>query len=122
MTILIVDDSAHIRDLLIDYLEEEGYSAEGAANGLEAIQCLHTRPFQLVLLDVMMPIMNGWQMLQAMRAEPAFAAIPVMLMTAADNVRERALQQGAVAYMPKPLDLDKLLDIVQYYVGDGQKA
>jgi DNA-binding response OmpR family regulator len=120
--ILIVDDERFIRDLLIDYLQDEGYSADGAAHGLEAIQCLRTRPFQLVLLDIMMPIMNGWQMLQVMRADPALATLPVVMMTAGDNVHKRALEQGAIGYLPKPLDLDALLDIVRYHEREQQEA
>src|SRR3954469_5898951 len=104
MTILVVDDDKLIRDMLIDYLTDEGYAAEGAANGREAFYCMRMQPFQLVLLDIMMPILNGWQLLEAMQAEPVFAAIPVVMMTAAANVRERALEQGAIGYVSKPLD------------------
>jgi len=115
MTILIVDDSELIRTMLIDYLAEAGYPVAGAADGLEALKYLHSQPVQFVLLDVMMPIMNGWEMLQTMHADPALATIPVVMMTAAANVREIALEHGATGYLPKPLDVHELLGIVRYH-------
>src|SRR3954468_11146000 len=114
MTILIVDDSELIRTMLIDYLAEAGYAATGAADGREAIQYLRSWPFQLILLDVMMPIMNGWEMLQAISADPALTKIPVVVMTAAANVHEIALEQGVIGSLPKPLDVQELLGIVRY--------
>lgn len=117
MCVLVVDDEYYIRDVLIAFLLDAGYDAAGARDGRDAIDCLHEHPgrFGLVLLDVMMPHMTGWELLQRVRSDPALATLPVILMTAAENVHQQALEQGATDYMPKPIDLDVLLDIVEYY-------
>lgn len=120
--ILIVDDMPFICHLLIEYLADVGYPAVGAADGREALHSLRTQPIQLVLLDINMPVMNGWELLQAMHADPTLAGIPVVLMSAAEGMHQIALKQGAIGYLPKPLDLDKLLGIVQSHVREQPEA
>ena len=125
MSVLIVDDEYHIRDVLIAFLLDAGYDATGARDGRDAINCLRQHPgrFRLVLLDVMMPYMTGWELLDRIRSDPALATLPVILMTAAENVQQKALEQGATDYLPKPIDLDELLDIVEnYYIQDQREA
>jgi DNA-binding response OmpR family regulator len=125
MSVLIVDDEYYIRDVLIAFLLDAGYNATGARDGRDALDCLRKYPgrFRLILLDVMMPYMTGWELLEAIRNDSALAHLPVILMTAAENVHQKALEQGAADYLPKPIDLDELLDIVEYYyVGDQREA
>lgn len=125
MSVLIVDDEYYIRDVLTAFLLDAGYDATGARNGRDAVDCLHQHPghFRLILLDVMMPYMTGWELLETIRHDPALATLPVILMTAADNVHQKAIERGATDYLPKPIDLDELLDIVEYYyVGDQREA
>jgi CheY-like chemotaxis protein len=125
MSVLIVDDEYYIRDVLITFLLDAGYDATGARNGRDAVDCLrqHPRRFRLILLDVMMPYMTGWEFLETIRDDPALATLPVILMTAAENVHQKAIERGATGYLPKPIDLDELLDIVEYYyVEDQQEA
>jgi CheY-like chemotaxis protein len=116
MTILIVDDAELVRTMLIEYLDAAGYVAAEAAGGREALEYLRTQPCQLVFLDVMMSMMNGWELLQAMHADPALKRIPVVIMTAADHVDKIAREQGAVGYLPKPINHDALMDIVRSHV------
>jgi CheY-like chemotaxis protein len=122
MSVLVVDDEDSIRDVVIAILEYAGYQAAGAVNGRDAIDCLKNNQgrFRLVLLDVMMPLMNAWDVLYEVRQDPALAAIPMVLMTAGSNARQKAMEQGAAGYLPKPIDIDALLDTVEYYYAKSQ--
>jgi len=117
MSILVVDDEAPVRAVVMALLEETHYEVVGAANGRDAVACLcmHPSRFHLVLLDLMMPYMSGWDVLHAMQAHPTLAPIPVVIMTAGANARQQALDLGAAGYLPKPLGLDQLLNIAERY-------
>jgi len=117
MSILVVDDEGPVRAVVMAILEETHYEVVGAANGREAVACLCKNPsrFQLVLLDLMMPYMSGWDVLNTMQSHPTLAQIPVVIMTAGANVRQQALDYGAAGYLPKPLDFDQLLDVAKHY-------
>jgi CheY-like chemotaxis protein len=117
MTILVVDDDAGIRQLLLLFLEHKGYTAKTVANGLEALN--HLQPGQplpqLILLDLMMPVMDGATFRQAQQADPRIAAIPVVVLSAAENIEAQAPLLTADAYVPKPIEFDSLLQIVEQY-------
>lgn len=123
MSILVVDDEAPVRAVVMALLEDSHYDVIGAANGRDAVACLYTNPsrFQLILLDLMMPYMSGWDVLHAIQSYPTLAPIPVVIMTAGANVRWQARDRGAAGYLPKPLDLDQLLDIAEHYVKDARE-
>ncbi|ALK99485.2 MULTISPECIES: response regulator [unclassified Massilia] len=107
-TILIVDDDADIRDVLSDFLEDEGYAVATAANGREALAHLQAHPqTSVVLLDLMMPIMNGFQFRTEQKADPAIAAVPVVVMTASGALGSGTIDAREV--LAKPLDLERLL-------------
>ena len=117
MSILVIDDDAPVRAVVMALLEETHYEVIGAASGREAVACLCKNPgrFQLVLLDLMMPYMSGWDVLNTMQSHSTLAPIPVVIMTAGANVRQEALNRGAAGYLAKPLDFDQLLDIAEHY-------
>ena len=117
MSVLVVDDEASVRAMLIALLEDARYDARGAANGREAIAQLRAEParYRLILLDMMMPFMSGWDVMLAIQSDPALANIPIVMMTAGVNVREQVLDLGAVGYVSKPLDLDLLLDLIEQH-------
>jgi two-component system, chemotaxis family, chemotaxis protein CheY len=117
MLILVVDDEDPVRTLLVDILADAGHITLSAINGREAIACLrrHKTRIQLVLLDVMMPSVNGWDVLKELQRDPTLAAIPVVMMTAGGNVRQKAQERGASGYLPKPTDLDMLLEMIERY-------
>jgi len=117
MTILIVDDDAGIRQLLLLFLEHKGYTAKSVANGREALDHLQTdQPLpQLILLDLMMPIMDGATFRQAQQADPRIATIPVVVLSAAENIEPQAPLLTANAYISKPIEFDSLLQIVEQY-------
>ena len=117
MTILIVDDDAGIRQLLLLFLEHKGYTAKSVTNGREALDLLQPdQPLpQLILLDLMMPIMDGASFRQAQLSDPRMAAIPVVVLSAAENIEAQAPLLTADAYVPKPIEFDSLLQIVEQH-------
>jgi CheY-like chemotaxis protein len=111
-SLLIVDDDPDIRDALQLYLAGEGYTTEGVANGREALDYLRggIAPPSLILLDLKMPVMDGWQFLRERAADPAVADIPVVVVTAEKATDPAGLGVADVLY--KPVDVDTLLDKV----------
>jgi CheY-like chemotaxis protein len=112
--VLVVDDDETIRDSLADLLSEEGYLVRTARNGEEALADLRDvsgrRPC-LILLDMMMPVMNGQEFYDQQQLDPALMAIPVVIMSADRNLRQRAASFGG-AYLAKPARLETVLDMV----------
>lgn len=115
-SILVVDDEMIICELLTDVLTEEGYQVVTAANGQEALDYLRQNsPPCLILLDMMMPVMDGPAFRSRQRSDPALTEIPVIVMTAGMS-RERLEQLiEADEYMLTPFGIDHLLDLVQRY-------
>jgi CheY-like chemotaxis protein len=115
-TVLIVEDDPDIRDALQQALEIEGYNVVAAVNGAVGLEKLAVvqRPC-LVLLDLMMPVMNGLEFLKELHQDDALAAIPVLMVTAYGKLAAEA--QGTVGLVKKPIDLDVLLDFVKKYCG-----
>lgn len=107
-TILVVEDDSDMRALIKRTLLNAGYAVNAVGNGLEAAAtCLTTTP-DLIISDVHMPRMNGFEMIQILKSEPAMAAIPVIFLTADSTGLERGNALGAVAYLTKPLRMDDL--------------
>ena len=107
--ILVVDDEPGIRDLLVEVLQDEGYTAAAAHNGQEALESLATERPALVLLDIMMPILDGRQVLRQMRERPDWRDIPIIIMTAGIFTYDDAPN---LASLPKPFNLDQLLTTI----------
>jgi class 3 adenylate cyclase/CheY-like chemotaxis protein len=104
--ILVVDDNQDNRDMLARRLMRQSYEVLSAAGGLAALEMLAARPVDLVLLDVMMPDLDGYAVLQRMKGDPARRDIPVLMISALDEMESvvRCLQPGAEDYLPKPFD------------------
>jgi CheY-like chemotaxis protein len=111
-TILLVDDDHDVAEALSTVLADEGYDVATASNGREALMYLrsHTAP-RLILLDVMMPVMDGYEFRVEQQRDPAIADIPVVVLTAG-SMGERVAELGVTAHMRKPVDLDRLLSEV----------
>ena len=106
--VLIVEDDPDIQDNLRILLEFEGYQVHSVANGAEALQYFESGHLPaLVLLDLMMPIMNGWEFLTACQKDPRFAKIPVVVLSAIAN---KDIAYGATDFLRKPVSLDALLE------------
>ncbi|MEA2828155.1 MAG: hypothetical protein QOG43_2594 [Actinomycetota bacterium] len=105
-TVLVVDDESLNRLLLTRSLEQEGLRVQSASNGLEALDMLRSRPFDLVLLDIVMPLADGFDVLAAMKADPTLTHVPVIVISAVDDMESvvRGIEMGAEDYLPKPFD------------------
>jgi DNA-binding response OmpR family regulator len=104
--ILVVDDSDSNRDMLRRRLERQGYTVATAENGRQALAMLRAGGFDLVLLDVMMPEVDGYQVLQEIKASPELRDLPVVMISALDEIASvvRCIEMGAEDYLPKPFD------------------
>ena len=108
--ILVVDDEPSIRTLVEDCLMTEGYQVQTATNGAEALRAVERSRPALVLLDMRMPILDGWGFAQAVKERGL--DLPIVVMTAAQDARRWAEEIGANGYLAKPFDLDDLLGAV----------
>jgi CheY-like chemotaxis protein len=112
-TIVLVEDDEGIRETMGALLSDEGFHVVEAANGEEGLAALRaTHDPCLVLLDLWMPVMNGWQMLEAMRDDPALQRVPVLVISAAGDLTPPA---GASAFLRKPIRLETLLAHVEQF-------
>jgi two-component system response regulator MprA len=107
-TVLVVEDDRDIREALGAVLEIEGYRVLYARDGREALAEARREHPDLILLDLMMPKMNGWQFRETQREDASISAIPVVVCSAATNV----LSIGAAGYLPKPCDVQDVIDAV----------
>ena len=111
-TILVVEDDSDMRALINRHLLNAGYVVRAVANGLEAAaSCLSVTP-DLIVSDVHMPRMNGFEMIAILKSEPAMERIPVIFLTADAKGRRRGNKLGAVEYLTKPLKVEALLKAV----------
>jgi CheY-like chemotaxis protein len=117
-TIMIVEDDAAIREAVKDSFDLLGYSVLSASNGREALQALSSADQPcLILLDIMMPVMDGWEFRRQQLADPKLAQIPVVVMTADGNAQEKAMRMQAELGLRKPLELDDLTSVAKRYCG-----
>ena len=112
--ILVVDDDRDIRDSLVELLTEQGFPAIGAGNGVEALEILRTSrsPPSLILLDLMMPVMDGREFRERQLENPAWTAIPVIVISAYNDVEQQA-RALALDHLRKPLAMRPLMDAVR---------
>jgi CheY-like chemotaxis protein len=110
--VLIVEDDDDLREMMAHMLTLEGFDAATVANGREALDYLQNaaRP-RVILLDLMMPVMDGWEFRRQQKADPDLAPVPVIVLSALDQVRASAVD--AAAFLKKPLDFDRLLELVR---------
>jgi CheY-like chemotaxis protein len=112
--VLIVDDDFDVRDSLVDVLSDAGYEVVTAGDGKEALEKIRggLRP-ALIILDLMMPVMDGFQFRSEQKADPQLASIPVIILTADRRVDGKDLPIDADAYVAKPTRIDRLMDAVK---------
>jgi CheY-like chemotaxis protein len=115
--LLIVEDAEEIRTTMAELLAAEGYEVQAAANGREALTLLASAKLEelphLILLDLMMPTMDGAQFRAEQRKHPQLAKIPVLLMTAGGDIEGKAIDLGACGYLKKPFkDIDTILHTI----------
>jgi CheY-like chemotaxis protein len=117
--ILVVEDDLDIRSILTQLLMFEGYDVEEAADGAEALALLRRDgPPALILLDLMMPVMDGWQLRAELQRDPALASIPVVIVSADVRVEQEASRLRVAGLLKKPLQIEPLLDLVHRICGE----
>jgi CheY-like chemotaxis protein len=123
--ILIVDDDNEVRSALSEMLEEEGFSVEGAPNGREALARLRggTVHPAVILLDLMMPGMDGWDFRSEQMRDPRLAQVPVVIVSASGFSRDSIRTQfGPAAYVEKPIERMALLEAIREIVGSEPRS
>jgi CheY-like chemotaxis protein len=122
--ILVVDDDPAIREILAELLADEGYRVDTAKNGADALGVLREGgSFCVVLLDLMMPVMDGWEFRQAQKADPELDGIPVIVFSGTDNLARQVHDLSVAEYLEKPIDAERLLACIgQYCRTDGASA
>ena len=112
--VLIIDDDAAVRDLMLRHLTKEGFQVVTAANGQEGLHLARKVQPDVITLDVMMPQVSGWAVLSELKADPALAEIPVVLLTIVEDPQQ-GFSLGAADYLTKPIDYTRLVGILQKY-------
>jgi CheY-like chemotaxis protein len=111
--VLIIDDEPEIRDALTEFLVDEGYEVLEASDGVCALEALRRRAPTVILLDLMMPVMDGATFRRHQLADARLADIPVVVMSASSRGPAVSAELNARAYVPKPIDLDDLVETLQ---------
>jgi GAF domain-containing protein/CheY-like chemotaxis protein/anti-sigma regulatory factor (Ser/Thr protein kinase) len=116
--ILVVDDDATVRELVVRHLERAGFAAVAARGGQEGLRLVRELRPAAVTLDIMMPDLDGWTVLAAIKGDPALASIPVVLMSIVDE-KNRGYALGAADYLVKPVDRTKLVETLTSICGSS---
>ena len=122
--VLVVDDDADIRRILREVLEDEGYAVATAGDGREALDQLRALPAppSLILLDLMMPVMDGWQFRDVQAKDAALGGIPVIVLSADAAVQTKASSLGVAGHLKKPVQLEALLQAIQTHCAGPARA
>jgi len=115
--VLVIDDDPHARALLTRFLVREGYTVRTAADGASGLELARAAPPQAILLDVMMPRMDGWAVLSALKDDPELAAVPVIMVTI-QHERGLAFALGAADFLTKPVDWQRLKRVLARHRGE----
>ena len=115
--VLIVDDDPAIRGLMADALRSEGYAVDMAAHGAEALEAMRARRPSTVLLDLMMPVMDGFSFIEACHREQLCVDVPIVVISAVQDALNRVAELPVHACLAKPFDLDELVRLVGRYAG-----
>jgi two-component system cell cycle response regulator DivK len=123
-TILLVEDDAMNRDMIARQLEWEGYEVIMAGDGLQAIAIARSARPQLILMDMGLPVLNGWESTARIKADPETRAIPVIALTAFAMAEDRArsLAAGCDAFETKPIDFRRLMALIRQLIAAASDA
>ena len=112
LRVLVVDDEPTLRDVVADYLQDSGYIVDQAEDGVRALERMRVARPDVIILDLMLPVMGARELVSAMRATPGLAAIPIVLLSAAHDLPRATEELQPRASLAKPVDLDVLLAVV----------
>ena len=113
-SVLVIDDDPHTRDLMVRFLQKEGYSPQTAADGRQGLVMARQLRPALITLDVMMPEVDGWSVLTALKTDPELAKIPVMMITLTEE-QDKGFALGAAEFLTKPVDYPRLASLLREY-------
>lgn len=118
MKVLVADDNADSRELIRTVLEQSGHLIFEASDGIEAVRCAHELLPDLIVLDLHMPSLDGFEVLQELRRDQRFASTPIVALTASamEGDRERTLSKGFTSYIAKPISLIELRDEIERFL------
>ena len=122
--VLVVDDEPNVLRSLAQYLTIEDFTVETASNGMEALEKVESFHPELILLDVMMPGMDGFEVLDKVKANPAHAQTPIIMLTAKDQSADvlKGYQSGATSYLVKPFNLDELVETINQVLAQSRQG
>jgi CheY-like chemotaxis protein len=115
--VLVAEDDPAIRHLLTEAFEEEGYEVRAAENGLAALDAVRRCPPSVIVLDLMMPVMDGWEFRARQLELDAAADVPVVVLSAANDLPRQGRMLGAAAVIEKPFELEAVLSTVESLAG-----
>ena len=117
-TVMVVDDSVTLREMIADLLKGRGLNVTVASDGVEALEQIKTNRPDLVVLDIVMPRMNGYEVCRRLKSDPKTQSLPVVMCSSKSEEFDRywGMKQGADAYIPKPVDQEQLLQTVKQLV------
>jgi two-component system, chemotaxis family, chemotaxis protein CheY len=118
-TILAVDDSASIRQMVVFTLKSSGYEATEAIDGIDGLEKAKSKTFDLILSDQNMPRMDGITMIKALRGMPQYKSVPILVLTteSSDTMKQQGRAAGATGWLVKPFDPQKLIEVVKKVIG-----
>ena len=121
--ILLVEDNDSSREMLTRRLQKHGYEVTTATNGQEALDMIRREAPDVILLDMSLPVMDGWAAVRELRADAAIRHVPVIALTAhaAREDRERAIEAGCDDYETKPVDMPRLLSTIERWLEGGTR-
>ena len=122
--ILVVDDETEIRDMLSRHFRYLGYDVDTAGDGEEALKKMREAKFDIVISDIMMPGIDGWETLTRLKRDRETSGIPVIIFTAREHARghQKSSEMGAAGYFRKPFEPDELIELVEKHVGQRSKT
>ena len=121
--VLVVEDEDTIGQVLVETLADEGYDVRRAEHGCEALDILKSWVPDLILLDLMMPVMDGWAFREAQRQlGGGVAEVPIIILSAARETSTRAIQLGAIAALSKPFELNDVVGAIRQWMPPGPAA
>ncbi len=120
--LLVVDDELDVREMLAVLLTRHGFAVRTAAGGMEALVLAQERLPDLILLDIMMHDMDGWEVLKLLQLDEATQRVPVVILSARAEPRDRirGLQEGAVDYLAKPVAIEEVVARIESILGEGR--
>src|SRR5262249_48337723 len=121
--VMIVDDSPLIRQVIADAFQPHGYQVQMAADGSEALRKIGERPPDLIIADILMPVMDGWRLCEEVRRAPETSGIPFIFLTTEQEAQKkvRGLRMGADDYLTKPFSREELLARAENILGRARK-